>query len=68
MPSPSLPLPFIIRLEIVSWFTLTPASTMISITGPPPATFDWILAPPKSMLTAPWLALVRWTTIGELTV
>jgi len=67
MPSPSAPLPLIIRLEIVSWLTFTPWSTTISMTGPPLLMFDWILAPPKSMLIGPWSALVRWMTIGELT-
>src|SRR3982750_2797968 len=68
MPSPSRPLPLISRLEMVSWFTLTPAPTMIWITGPPLAIVDWILAPPKSMLIGPWPPLTRLITIGALTL
>ena len=59
MPSPSWPLPTMMKLESVRLLTLTPGPATISMTGLPPVTWDRILAPPRSMPIGPWLDPVR---------
>ena len=59
MPSPSCPLPMMLKFESVRLLTLTPGPATISMTGRPPVTCDMILAPPRSMPIGPWLEPVR---------
>ena len=68
MPSPSWPLPMMLKFDSVRVPTLTPGPAMISMTGLPPVTCDMILAPPRSMPIGPWLEPVRLMTIGVVTV